>query len=72
MRNVLGPGIEGRFDKSIKNSVPSRLLTVFTWIASVATGWHWAVDGIVGASLGWLAAWAGWRIVRLFEPAVQV
>ena len=31
-------------------------MTTATWIASVATGWHWLVDGLVGLLLAWMAA----------------
>ncbi|HHQ49311.1 MAG TPA: phosphatase PAP2 family protein [Acidobacteria bacterium] len=43
-------------------------LTVLTWIGSIATGWHWAVDGLVGVILAFGAGWAGWRVTELFEP----
>lgn len=31
-------------------------MTTATWIASVATGWHWVVDGLVGLLLAWAVA----------------
>lgn len=30
-------------------------MTLMTWIASVATGWHWVVDGLVGLLMAWSA-----------------
>lgn len=43
------------------------MVALLTWIASVATGWHWAVDGIVGGLLATVAAWAGWKIALRME-----
>ncbi len=39
------------------------VIALLTWIASVATGWHWAIDGIIGGLLALFAAWAGWRLI---------
>ncbi len=38
-------------------------MTLLTWMGSVATGWHWAVDGLAGIAVAAAAAWVGsaWR-----------
>jgi hypothetical protein len=38
-------------------------MTLLTWLGSVATGWHWAIDGLAGIAVALAAAWAGsaWR-----------
>ena len=39
-------------------------MMVATWFASVATGWHWAVDGLVGLLLAWAAARMALALLR--------
>lgn len=48
------------------------VVALLTWIASVATGWHWAVDGIVGGLLATIAAWAGWKVALRMEDSEGV
>ena len=36
--------------------------TFFTFVGSVATGWHYAVDGYVGIVLAWLAYWVALKL----------
>ena len=45
--------------------VPLAGATALTFLASLATGWHYAVDGYAGMLLAWLAV----RAVDRFEPA---
>lgn len=40
------------------------VLTVITFAGSLALGWHYAVDGYVGA----LMAWGAWRVGRWMAP----
>jgi hypothetical protein len=42
------------------------LLALFTFIASVITGWHYVIDGIAGGLLAWAAYAAAQRV-----PAIQ-
>ncbi|MBZ0144023.1 MAG: phosphatase PAP2 family protein [Rhodocyclaceae bacterium] len=44
--------------------VPLALATLFTFIGSLATGWHYAVDGWAGMLLAWLSM----RLADLCEP----
>jgi len=44
--------------------VPFAAATALTFLASVATGWHYAIDGYAGLAL----AWAAIRIAERFEP----
>jgi hypothetical protein len=44
--------------------VPLAVATGLTFMASLATGWHYAVDGYAGMLLAWLAV----RVADRFEP----
>jgi hypothetical protein len=49
-----------------KLALPATLFAVYLWALSVALGWHYAVDGMVGAAGAALCRWAcatwlGWR-----------
>ncbi len=54
------------------NRIGSRLrapllcLTILTFIGSLATGWHYAIDSWAGLLLGWLCATAAWSLSRRF------
>ena len=39
-------------------------LALLTFVGSVLTGWHYAVDGYVGAALAWLCFWIAPRMER--------
>jgi hypothetical protein len=41
--------------------LPSLAATVLTFVGSVVTGWHYAVDGYAGVLLAQGAYWAAWR-----------
>jgi hypothetical protein len=41
------------------------LAALATFVGSVATGWHYAIDGYAGAGLAWLC----YRAARLIEPS---
>lgn len=43
------------------------MISLLTWMTSIATGWHWAIDGIIGALLAIPAASVGWRLVPAME-----
>ncbi len=43
------------------------LASIFTFLGSILTGWHYAVDGYVGAALAWLS----FVLARRFEPDVE-
>ncbi len=45
--------------------VPALLATLATFVGSIVTGWHYAVDGYAGVLLAQLAYWTAWRL----EPA---
>jgi hypothetical protein len=45
--------------------VPAALVTALTFFASLATGWHYAVDGYAGLALAWVAV----RLADRCEPA---
>ncbi len=53
----------------------SRWRTVFlittglTFMGSVATGWHWAVDGFAGLAIAVIAGLAGWALTSRWERA---
>jgi hypothetical protein len=42
-------------------------MTMMTWLASVATGWHWAVDGLVGLVMAWGATAVVFQLQNLRE-----
>ncbi len=44
--------------------VPAAAATFLTFLGSIITGWHYAVDGYVGIALGTLAYWAALRLER--------
>ena len=44
--------------------LPAVLATVMTFIGSIVTGWHYAVDGYVGIALGQLSYWMANRLER--------
>ncbi|HSM12810.1 MAG TPA: phosphatase PAP2 family protein, partial [Thermoanaerobaculia bacterium] len=47
--------------------VPLAVATGLTFLASLATGWHYAVDGYAGMLLAWLAV----RLADRFEPVEE-
>ena len=42
--------------------VPAVIGAVLTFIGSIVTGWHYALDGYVGIAIAALAYWAAWRL----------
>jgi hypothetical protein len=52
-----------------KLRTPLLLVSLGMFVGSLASGWHYAVDGLVGAVLAAAAAWVGWRLERGLEPA---
>lgn len=42
--------------------VPSAVATALTFLGSIVTGWHYAVDGYVGLLLAWFAVWLADRV----------
>lgn len=44
--------------------VPLAVATVVTFLCSIVTGWHYAVDGYVGAALAWMSLRLAERWVR--------
>jgi hypothetical protein len=50
---------------------PLAVATAMTFLGSIATGWHWAIDGYAGMVLAWLAVVVADRIVRLEPPAPE-
>jgi hypothetical protein len=49
--------------------LPLAIATALTFLGSIATGWHWAIDGYAGMLLAWLAVVVADRVVRLEPPA---
>jgi len=46
------------------------ILGLLTWIASIATGWHWFVDGLVGVFLALFAALIGRSVAVILRDPV--
>jgi len=46
------------------------MLGLLTWIGSVATGWHWFVDGLAGVVLAFLAALVGRNVAAALGDPV--
>ena len=44
--------------------LPAVIATVLTFLGSIVTGWHYAVDGYVGVGLGQLSYWLALRTER--------
>lgn len=44
--------------------LPAVIATVLTFLGSIVTGWHYAVDGYVGIGLGQLSYWVAMRTER--------
>ncbi len=44
--------------------IPAAAATFLTFLGSIITGWHYAIDGYVGIALGTLAFWVAIRLER--------
>ena len=44
--------------------LPAVIATFLTFLGSIATGWHYAIDGYVGIALGQLCYWVAVRWER--------
>ncbi len=47
-----------------KLRAPFLLVLLGMFVGSLASGWHYAVDGLAGAALAGAAAWVAWRVER--------
>lgn len=48
--------------------IPAAIATFLTFLGSIITGWHYAIDGYVGIGLGQIAYWAALRFERGDRP----
>jgi len=44
--------------------VPAAIATLLTFLGSITTGWHYAIDGYVGIALGQISYWAALRLEK--------
>ncbi len=42
--------------------VPAAVGTLLTFLGSIVTGWHYALDGYAGVAIASLSYWAAWRL----------